>query len=350
MGVLKKIPLKVSLSQAALLLMMALVVVFYLLHTDPGNSENRKVVHPGFGILRPPGEVYAMALQGDFIWAGGVDGLYMIDAVSRRVVLSPDKNAGLKYVRALLVDSGGVLWVGHDRGISRYKDGVWDTLTKDDGLPDNRVISLMQDGNGRVWAGTWYGAAVFGRGNGKPVIYTVKAGLSDNMVNVMLADSRGGLWFGSYNTQTGGLSYLSPGGQWSYFSTNNGLLHNYVTSLFEDDGGNIWAGTGFFDTGGVSVFVFRGNTWSVDRSMTKKDGLAGEKVRSVFQDKSGRMWLGSEYDGITVLEKGKREIFTVEDGLSGNEVKSMLQDRQGNIWLGTGNGITVIDASALEGR
>jgi ligand-binding sensor domain-containing protein len=344
MVILNKSFVRQNLAQIALLLLLVLIAAFYLLN-NASESKNSETAHPGFNILRPPGEVYSMALQGDYIWAGGVDGLYKIDISTRKVVVSPYENPSMKFVRAILVDSAGVLWVGYDNGISTYDGKTWSTMTKDEGLPDNRVNSLMQDGKGRIWVGTWSGAVVFDNGT-KQRIYTTKDGLLDNTVNAMLEDDRGGIWFGSYNTQNSGISYLSGTGEWSSFTTENGLPHNSVTSLYKDGNGDIWAGTGFFDTGGAVVFGFQDNRWIIKRQLAKKDGLAGEKVRSIFQDKNGHMWLGSEYGGIAILQNGKQTILTTEDGLSDNEVKSILQDKQCSIWLGTKNGITIIDANA----
>lgn len=309
-------------------------------------KKDSNSVRSGFTVINPPEEVSAMVLVNDYIWAGGRDGLYKIDTATAKVVSYPEKSMGMKYIRALLIDSSKALWVGHDNGLSRLSGGAWTTFTKEEGLSDNRVYSLAVDAKGRLWVGTWSGANVFEGGNIRTL--TMKEGLLDDMVNVILGDKWGGMWFGSYIAQKGGISYLSPQDKWSYYNIDNGLPHNYVTSLYEDTSGYVWAGTGLLDKGGASVFKLKDDKWNIIETITKSEGLAGEKVRSLYQDNRGVMWLGSEYDGVTIILNGKCKIITSQDGLSDNEVKAMVQDKNGNMWFGTRYGITKVDAEFLN--
>lgn len=299
---------------------------------------------PGWQIIRPPRGVLALAEQGEIIWAGGRDGVFALDRSTGVVVEELKLDLPLEYVRALLVDGTGVLWIGHRAGLTRYDGSTWRTYTQNDGLPDNRVNALLQDRDGRLWVGTWGGAAVFNGGRWQ--VLMADDGLADDMVNVMLQDRQGGMWFGSYVAPRGGISYLS-GEEWKYFTIENGLPHNNVTSLFEDRDGRGWAGTGFFDRGGACQFTLTAAGWTITRVYTREDGLAGEKVHSIFQDSEGVFWFGSEYDGVAYFDGGCWRVFTRADGLAASEVTSIIQDVDGNLWLGTPDGLTRISADAL---
>ncbi|MGQ9684036.1 MAG: two-component regulator propeller domain-containing protein, partial [Anaerolineae bacterium] len=108
---------------------------------------------PGWRIIRPPHDVQALALQGDTLWAGGKDGVYAV-STGTGAVRPLRADVPLAYVRALLVDEQGALWIGHQRGLTRCVDGLCRTLTGADGLPDERVNALLLDSAGRLWAGT----------------------------------------------------------------------------------------------------------------------------------------------------------------------------------------------------
>jgi len=300
---------------------------------------------PGWQVIRPPHEVSALAIQGDLVWAGGTDGVYGLDLISGQVVKKLDGQAPLSYVKALLVDKSGMLWVGHQGGLTCYDGSNSRTFTREDGLPDNRVNALLQDREGRLWAGTWGGAAV--REGESWRVITASDGLADNMVNVMLQDQQGGLWFGSYVAPRGGIS-LWLNGQWQYFSTANGLPHNNLSALYLDQSGLVWAGTGLYEYGGACQLVPGQSGWTIERTFTGGDGLAGEKVRSIFQDRDGMFWFGSEYDGLARWSGNGWRIFTGSDGLSNPEIKAILQDAEGNLWLGTRDGITRVSAEALK--
>ena len=298
----------------------------------------------GWKILRPPSEVSALVEQGEIIWAGGRDGVFALDRETGALIEQIESEVPLEYVRALLLDDRGALWVGHSAGLTRYDGSVWLTYTKEDGLPDQRIDVLLQDQNGRIWVGTKNGAAVQDDQGWR--ILTSENGLLHNSVSVILQDNEGGMWFGSYAAPRGGLSYLQDGA-WQHFSTKNGLPHNNVNALLEDSSGSVWVGTGLLDRGGACQLIRKENGWVVSRVLTEHDGLAGAKVRSIFQDREGVLWFGSEYDGLARFDGETWLVFSQADGLAASEVKTMLQDKDGNLWLGTINGVTRITAAAL---
>ncbi len=308
-------------------------------------GNNVKSPAPGWQITGHLNAVQALAVYGDKVWAGCEDGVYELDRQSGAIVKKLECNPPLTYVKALLVDQSGVLYIGHFNGLTRYDGTNYQTYTTKDGLPDNRVNALLFDNAGRLWAGTWGGVAVFDKGEWH--VLTSADGLITDMVNTMFQDSTGGMWFGSYVAPDGGISYLKDG-KWQLFSTDNGLPHNDVTSFIENDSGSIWAGTGFLYRGGAVKFAATENGWVIQRVLTKSDGLAGDKVRSVFQDKDGVMWFGSEYDGLARWQNGLWRVLTEKDGLPHYEVMAMLQDADGSLWLGTQNGVVRLNASALQ--
>jgi len=327
-----------------LILSAVLVLAGVMLMLDSFTMQPDLSSPPGWQIIRPPSDIHALAEQGNIIWAGGKDGLFQLDLLSGELIAEVIFDPPLEHVRALLVDDQGALWVGHQTGLSHYKDGVWQTYTQEDGLPDNRVNALMLDDAGYLWVGTWGGAAI--RDGGGWRLLTQADGLLDDMVNVMLQDRHGGIWFGSYVAPRGGISYLKDG-DWQYFDTDNGLPHNNVTSLVETNDGYIWAGTGLFDRGGTCQFAFSEAGWQIAQVLIREDGLAGEKVRSIFQDNAGVLWFGSEYDGVALLSGDTWFILDMSDGISHPEIKTILQDVDGNIWLGTRDGLTRISVEAL---
>lgn len=347
-------------------------------------------------VLRPPGDIAALAINGDTLWAGGKDGLHRIDIKEKKLLDNPLSDSGINYVRALLMAKDGSMWIGHDGGLTRLDGSGHRTFTRKDGLPDNRVSALLQDRRGQIWVGTWEGVAILdGEGNLLKGI-TAREGMLDSMTNVILEDRNGGYWLGSYVAPRGGMSYFYEN-VWKHFNNINGLPHNNITSILQDRRGRIWIGTGLYDRGGAAVLAQEGGNWRIEKTLTKKDGLCGEKVRSLYEDKDGAIWMGSEYDGLTIYKEegspmdsgsdvsssgvpiagspiagsprtgsssrdgsspdasspsgegennGKMMILTAKDGLSDNEVKAILQDGNGDIWLGTRNGITHINWSA----
>lgn len=298
----------------------------------------------GWRVLRPPGEVSALALQGDTVWTGGRDGLVAFDRRTAEVKPLPSGEPGLRYVSDLLADRQGALWVAHQSGLARFDGSRWQALGPDDGLPAGPATAVYQERSGAIWVGVTDGVVRYdpeydpgARREPARRRYTSRDGLGLATVDVIYQDRQGALWLGSASPNQGGLARFDGEG-WRTYSTRDGLVHPSVNGILEDRQGVLWVATGFADLGGASYL--KGGVWG---NLTRRDGLAGEKVRSVFEDRDGRLWLGSEYDGIAVLDGGRWRVLTPNDGLSGWEVKEMLQDEDGVYWLGTEDGLTRIE-------
>lgn len=66
-----------------------------------------------------------------------------------------DPNNRQPYVRAIHKDEEGVMWIGtYGHGIFRLKDGNIDNITTAQGLFDNIVSHIIEDGNGNFWMGS----------------------------------------------------------------------------------------------------------------------------------------------------------------------------------------------------
>lgn len=302
-------------------------------------KEETLRVPAGWQIILPEKEFFCLAIQGDIVWGGGKEGVFAIDRKGGTLIRELTREPAFAYVKGLAVDKSGKLWIAHDRGLSVYDGKRFTDYDQSNSLPDIRTNSVYIDRAGRVWVGTWSGAAIYEAGKWR--VLKKSGGLIDDMVNVIFEDGRGGIWFGAYVAPAGGASYLKDG-KWQYFSTQNGLPHNNASAIFEDKDGFIWIGTGLLDRGGAVQLEYASASYKIIKTLTKREGLAGEKVRSIFQDRDGMFWFGSEYDGICLMLNGKRKVITDKDGLSNPEVKVILQDEDGDLWLGTRAGLTRI--------
>lgn len=278
-----------------------------------------------------------MVDSGDIIWVGGKDGVVGINEVTHELV---DFNCDQRvtYTRNMLWEDG-VLWIGHDRGLTRWTEESWYTFTEEDGMVSDRVNWVTRSSDGVLWVGTWHGA-YYNDGSGWDRI-TTSDGLIDNNVNTIKQHSNGDIWFGSYTTPEGGISVLTEEG-WQYFSTNNGLIHNNIVQFFEDTDGSMWASTGLLTVGAGVRFEHGSGEWSISDLLTSEDGIPEGKVRSIFRDSSGVLWVGTEDKGMALIDESGIRIISAEDGLSHDEVKVYLEDRFGNLWLGTRDGVTVL--------
>ena len=307
---------------------------------------------PGLSVLRPPGEVSAMLLDAPTMYAGGTDGLTAID-VETLTVSRPAFAAGLDlgHVRALLLDDDGTLWVGHERGLVRVRDAEVREYGAQDGLPSERVQSLLRTEQGDLVVGTSLGAAVMRHGAEEFEPFG-----ADGLIVFALHETHGLVLLGTSSAPRGGLAIVGDGGT-RWMTSDDGLPHANVTSFEDAADGTVWVGTGFHERGGaVRVRFDETGEPVVVETLTLADGLAGAKVRSIFRDADGAVWFGSEYDGVAIAPPGSAEgarklvVVRAAAGLSHPEVKCFVRDDLGRVWMGTLDGITIVEDPAALWR
>jgi ligand-binding sensor domain-containing protein len=324
-----------ALQLACGILIIALVIV--VLQTMTGVMQVQGTP-PGWTIIRPPGEVSTLVIVNDTVWTGGKDGVILVDRLSGAGRKPPGNAPAFGYVRQILQDRQGWIWVGHDGGLACYRQGSWDVVAPAPGVPFIKVLSLAERRDGAIIIGTDGEVYSF---NGREWQSLLNSPGSLASADVLYEDNNGDLWAGCGSPAHGALYRLS-GTTWTPFTVSNGLPHPAVRAITADKNGSVWVATGYSRMGGAARFD--GKNWI---GLTRADGLAGESTRSVYQDMSGRMWIGSEYDGIAVGTPGSWKILTEKDGLAGYEVKVMAQDPDGTFWLGTNHGLSRIEPGSL---
>ncbi len=125
------------------------------------------------------------------LWIGTSAGLSCRSKGIFRNYTERDGLAG-NNVRAILEDHAGTLWFGTDGGLSSWKDGRFTHVTTDDSLSENSIIALHEDAQGSIWIGTDGGGLSRYR-NGRFDSCTTQQGLfSDTIFSIL--DEDGWLW------------------------------------------------------------------------------------------------------------------------------------------------------------
>ncbi|GIV59863.1 MAG: hypothetical protein KatS3mg043_0952 [Rhodothermaceae bacterium] len=196
------------------------------------------------------------ALAGDdrgTLWIGtGGAGLYRYAQGHLTPFTEKDGLPG-KSVNALYLAEDGSLWIGTRQGLAHYADGRFTTYTTADGLPGNDVSTIQPDGHGGLWLGTYGGGLAHfipPSRPGGPFFRTVSLedGLVDDHIMSMVRGPQGHLWFCTNQ----GLTRLDLD---QYTGTGEVVLEHYgvaegfvgrecnAGSVLHDRKGQLWFGT-----------------------------------------------------------------------------------------------------------
>jgi signal transduction histidine kinase/ligand-binding sensor domain-containing protein/CheY-like chemotaxis protein len=279
-------------------------------------------------------------LEGN-IWMGTKgDGLRIFPAddlsgKSYSYLLSEDRSAGENSIYAILCDSKGRIWIGtfgNGLFLCEWEKGELLSQRFDRISGTQRQIrSLLQDREGRIWAGGENGVVIFHPdsliedGSSYEWYYFDKnnpASLNNNIVKTVFEDQKGRIWLG---TAGGGINLAtkqSPSGRYrfNHYTTENGLTNNIIQAIVEDNNQNLWIST----ESGLSKFDidegFFENYNFVDRW---ESDYFSESV--ALKRKNGDLLFGS-YSGVyhidpDAFENHAQPLPTLLTGLSINGVK-----------------------------
>ena len=324
-------------------LLMMIAGAVWVFHPAPAY-----VAPPGWTYWQEAGPVLDLLLDGEDILVAGRNGMARLRNGSNvePLVLSGFETPPVTY--AIRKDGLGQIWVGHETGFSIRTAAGWINVGRLDGAELSQVRAIEFGQKGEVWIG---GSGALWKldkpSNLLPENSPVEARrmLDGFRVLSLLADSSGGLWAGTDD----GLFHFSAGGDGvRSWNVEDGLPNRQVAAMMQDREGRVWVGTGFHDHGGTVVFARRGTDWIIEREIASEN-MAAPKTRSFFQDGRGNIWLGTETDGFSVMTGNLRSArITKGDLLPSAEVTAIRQTQDGKIWLGTLNGLLSLSRDAVE--
>ncbi len=302
----------------------------------------------------PINTVESLALDAEGrLWAGTQDGAAVFDGRAWTAVDMPRRSAS-NYVETLLGAADGSVWFGTGAGLARLRAHAWEVFdSRNSGLPDDRVLSLLETRNGgtnEIWVGTAHGLGRLAAG--RWTVWTSRsAGFPGEQVTSLAETRENGrriLWAGTDR----GLARWD-GAAWTTIpSGTGGPPAGPVTSLLalQQDGRQIlWIGT---DGGGLGRFD--GRTWTLftpdGTGLPSGRVFSLARIDSAGDDGTGAgtrqlLWIGTDRGLVRLRERSGRAEwarFDHETGdLPSDQVFSLLAMRQGEtplLWIGMRDG------------
>lgn len=261
------------------------------------------------------------------IWLATWEGIVSYDG--ERFTNHTNKNSLRRWhVFSVMEDSRGNIWFG-TIGAGMYVlmgGNTFENLNTSDGLAYDRTGCIYEDTDGVVWIGTERGISRFD-GHGFSNYYTPEGGDSDD-INTIIQDDSGSFWIGSR-----GYAHTFDG--WNTFTKitrEDGSPFTNVRSIIMDKKGDIWLG------GNDGLWRYNGEKFT--QIETNFTGY-------IFEDSKGNIWTSSEgqtpghwklsrYDAknLTVGVPRATEILAEENMFFGIE-----EDADGGIWIGHLRGV-----------
>jgi ligand-binding sensor domain-containing protein/signal transduction histidine kinase len=294
---------------------------------------------------------------------------------------------------SLASDKAGNIWAGTEgAGVMNIRPAGFTTFREQDGLPSDRVWSVLGDRAGsvlaitasesqttwslnifdgakfhsmlapkvfaehRTWGnhrillqtktGEWWAAtarglcryaavAAEGLANKSPEACYVQ---QDDVFQIF-EDSKGGVWASAQSPPQGNtLIRWDPAKKAIVAFDEFPGRDTLVKSFAEDPQGNIWMGM----WGNHGLYRYNDNRREFT-NFSSRDGLPPGTIFALLTDSMGRMWIGAA-SGLAMLENPgggpfRLRTYHQSDGLSNNTVRAIVEDRAGYIYAATAAGV-----------
>ena len=196
------------------------------------------------------------------------------------------------WVHGVLRDRVGDTWAAtYSPGLLRLHQGRWERIHNDQ-TGSRIILSLFEDREGRLWAGTSVGLAV--REQGPFIVCGPTSGLPRMAVHGIGQDGAGDIWV------------CGPG---------DGLFRRHAGQF-----------TPFYVPGIGTNAPFQ--------------TLAGGR--------DGSLWVGLSEGGLVRIQDGKCRVYGPDQGLPVMEVSALVEDDSGDLWLGGPKGVARLNRPSLE--
>ena len=250
------------------------------------------------------------------LWIGTLDGLFLM--VSDHVVRVPEKHITHKLqVFSMTMDRSGDIWIGgpsiyrvRDREVIEYPFG--------DPRAQTAVESILASDDGKLWVGTYSGlfSATISP-DGEPTKFTRINGI-EGTIHTLKAMPGGSFWIGTVDRGI----YTYANGALQHLTTPSPLPSNEIFSILEDVEKNVWIGT-------LAGLVRLSNSGI---SVAPLAEASNSDTQTVYADPQGPVWIASahlfRFDGNTMSRVQLPALANVQ-------VQSVLRDSEQTLWFGT---------------
>lgn len=297
---------------------------------------------------------------GGGIWVGTFEGraesLINLSLGAPRIPNGPPQwiqhvdRSPLSGIACAYTDPSGVVWLGSSRGVWRWSGSPRKPLfelSEITGHADlTEVQALFMDGNGSLWVSLVH-EAVYRLTNGRWSV--VELPYRGPAVAISGEVNRS-VWLGYTRDR---IAIVRPGNAPRALGAADGLTVGTVLAI-TPSGAGAWIG------GDHGLSWFDGTRF---QAKTLPDGRPFAAVSGIVETQRGDLWLNTS-DG--VVQVGSRDVQRLKTGAASVPVRmldsldgvpgtpptirplpTLVQDNDGRLWFATGNGVAMLDPSAL---
>ena len=273
-----------------------------------------------------------------------INGLYAQNTLIFKNI-NVDNGLPQNSVLSVLQDRKGYIWAGTFDGLSKFNGldfKVYKNETNNNkSISNNKISKLFEDKKGNLWVGTFDGLNLFNPNTESFTRVTLANPAETNGVLSIAQDNKGVLWVGTDNGVFNVVPSPKSANSYSFFNARI-CGKNKITSLYIDHDQNIWIGT----KQAIELYsIAKKRFLPLPAILQTNKKLLSSVTRSIIQDHSGNFWIATETNGLFYynVKDGTCVNYTQENGLLSNTIRALLENGNHEIWVGTKKGLNIIN-------
>lgn len=283
----------------------------------------------------PQESVQALAQTADrYLWLGTPGGLVRFDGSSfktfnRRNTPAIHENS----IFSLLAVRDGSLWIGTEGGGAlHYHNGSFEPFTEPQGLTNGFVRSILEDSQGAIWLGTDNGVFRLEGSRFRRIDDT--PGFPSITVHAILQARDGALWIAGSRLVRWKNSVAED------WPMGRDSTQTAIKALLEASDGSLYLG----GVNGLYVVRSPGNP---ARSESRKISGVNDTIRSLHQTANGDIWIATTKQGVFLYRAGR----ILPAKLAQNSVRNgsfcILEGSDHSLWFGTQTGLARLQQTEI---
>lgn len=267
--------------------------------------------------------------QDGYLWIGTQKGLSRFDGVSFEN-FTPETIPILDdgFINHLYETKDGILWIAtRSGGLVRFDQGTFTAVTEQDGLANNHVNGIAEDSDGRLWIATASGVSTYWRR--QVANYGAQNGLPENGATDVAVSNSGNIWVGT----TMGLLTFNDGRFEPVADLPEAYRLSHVNRLHFDAQQRLWV---LLERG---LLRYHHRSWT---AIENSNPQATFEFNAIAIDHKQKVWLGTDISGLVSYDGKAIAPVPYSDSLIGRGIYAMTSDFENNLWVGTDYGLIQI--------
>jgi ligand-binding sensor domain-containing protein len=279
---------------------------------DPRTGQFRHFMHDS------PSEMFSLSNdircfyedKQSHLWVGtNGAGIYVINRHTGQIIeqiqktLNTNNSLSLNWIRSIVPDSYGFIWIATSFGLSRYDPikrqfvNYYANPTDTGALSDDLVLSIFEDKQRNLWIGTRNGLNLYNRTSDSFRKFYIQHGLPHNTINSILQDKEGNIWFAT----NFGLSCYDLANQ-KFF--NYGRAEGLISSSFLENAA--WYDSSYLYFGSLEGMVY----FRPEKALENQRYVPIKITRIFLYNKE--IEIGQKIDGKIILPKDLEFVDEIE--------------------------------------